>query len=137
MTAHENPFAGTWIANLSKSKRHPDNQFREATLEFGMNGERLTITDIVVNASGQEEKERHTILIDGKEHPSADGNGYFITANWLGTHVLETTAKKSGEVVGRGMYLVSRDGQTLTISADQQLIVCDRKENQVREPNNI
>jgi flagellar basal body rod protein FlgC len=127
MTAQENPFAGTWIANLSKSKRHPDNQFREATLEFAVNGESLTITDVVVNASGKEEKGRHKIQIDGKEHPSADGNGYFITANWLASHVLETTAKKAGEIVGRGMYLVSQDGKTLTISADQQLIVCDRK----------
>ena len=127
MKPEENPFVGTWIANLSKSRRHPDNQFQEATLEFALDGDRLTITDLVVDSSGREEKRTHTIKIDGNEHPSTGGRGYFIAGSWLGSHILEASATKDGEIVGHGMYLVSPDGKTLTISADQQLIVCDRK----------
>ena len=41
-------------------------------------------------------------------------------------NVLETVAKKDGQVVGRGMYEVSRDANTLTVSGDDMLIVFDR-----------
>lgn len=127
MTAQENPFVGAWIANLSKSERHPDNQFRQAILEFAVAGPSVTVTDICVDASGWEERGRSTIQTDGQEHPFADGNGYFITANWISSNVLETMARKDGQIVGRGRYVVSADGKTLTISADEQLIVCDRQ----------
>ena len=40
--------------------------------------------------------------------------------------MLETVAKKDGQVVGRGMYEVSRDANTLTVSGDDMLIVFDR-----------
>ncbi len=36
------------------------------------------------------------------------------TAEWLSPRRLETTAKKDGGVVGRGVYEVSDDGKTLT-----------------------
>jgi len=127
MSTQENPFVGTWVANLPKSKRHPDNQFRQAMIEFAMDGASLTITDVVIDSSGQEEKGKNTILVDGKEHPSTRGNGYFITAAWTSSHVLQTMAKKDGQIVGLGRYAVSDDGTTLTISTDQQQIVCDRQ----------
>jgi hypothetical protein len=40
-----------------------------------------------------------------------------LTGRWLGTHGLETVAAKNGQIVGRGMYEVSADGRTLTVSA--------------------
>jgi len=47
-------------------------------------------------------------------------------AKWRSSHILETVAKKDGEVVGWGTYEVSDDGQTLTISGEAQRIVLDR-----------
>ena len=47
-------------------------------------------------------------------------------ATWRGSQVLETVAKKDGQVAGWGKYEVSDDGNTLTISGDKQLIVLDR-----------
>ncbi len=60
-------------------------------------------------------------------------------ARWLGSHVLETIAKKDGQVVGQGTYEVSADGKTLTVSSKdasenaqgwqsefEQVIVLDR-----------
>jgi hypothetical protein len=29
-----NPFLGTWVANLEKSRRHANHQFQSATLTF-------------------------------------------------------------------------------------------------------
>ena len=117
---------GKWTANLSSSKRHPTNQFQSATLQFTVDGDSVTITDVVVDDSGREEHGKNTILVDGNEHPSENGNGYALVARWRGSRVLETIAKKNGQVVGWGTYEVSDDGKILTISGDQQVIVLDR-----------
>ena len=121
-----NPFVGKWIANLSKSKRHPSNQFQSAILEFAVAGDIVTITDIVVDAEGHEAHGKNTILADDNEHPSEERDGYVLMARWRGPHVLETEAKKNGQKVGWGRYEVSDDGKTLTISGDEQMIVLDR-----------
>ena len=122
----ENPFVGTWTANLSKSRPHPGNQFQSAKIQFAMAGRTVTITDVVVNASGQEDRCKNTIQVDGNEHTSEHGNGYVLMAGWRGSHVLVTEAKKDGQLVGWGTYEVSADGKTLTISSDEQMIVLDR-----------
>jgi len=121
-----NPFVGMWTANLSSSKRHPSNQFQSATLQFTVDGDSVTITDVVVDDSGREEHGKNTILVDGNEHPSENGKGYALVARWRGSRVLETIAEKNGQVVGWGTYEVSDDGKILTISGDQQVIVLDR-----------
>ena len=121
-----NPFVGKWTANLSKSRRHPANQFQSATLQFEVIGDIVTIIDVVVDASGREEHGKNTILVDGNEHESEERNGYVLMATWRGSQVLETIAKKDGQVAGWGKYEVSDDGKTLTISGDEQLIVLDR-----------
>jgi len=121
-----NPFVGKWTANLSKSKRHPGNQFQSATLQFTVVGDTVTILDAVVDETGREVQGKNTILVDGHEHTS--DNGYVLVARWRGSHVLETEAKKDGLMAGWGKYEVSEDGQTLTISGDEQVIVLDRNQ---------
>lgn len=140
LPAQENPFAGQWTANVSKSTRHPANQFQSAALQFAVAGDTVTISNVSVSASGQTEHGENTIQADRREHPSAHGNRYVLVARWLGSHALETVAKKDGQVVGRGTYEVSADGKTLTVSAKDgsangdgwrtdfdQVIVLDRK----------
>ena len=121
-----NPFTGKWRANLSKSKRHPGNQFQSAMLEFTVEGDVVTIVDFVIDDSGHEESGKNIILVDGDEHPSENGNGYILIARWRSSRVLETVAKKDGQIVGWGKYEVSDDGKTLTISGDEQKILLDR-----------
>jgi len=111
----QDPFVGTWTANVSKSTRHPANQFQRATLHFDVVGDAVTITNVVVDESGREERGTHTIQADGQEHPPG-GGGYALMANWRASHILETVGTKDGQVVGRGMYQVSADGKTLTVS---------------------
>ena len=125
VTKEVNPLAGTWIANLSKSRRHPANQFQRATLQFEVVSDVVTIDDLVVDDSGHEERRRNIVQADGVERVSE--NGYAFTARWRGAHVLETVAKKDGKMVGWGTYEVSADLKTMTISADEQVIVLDRQ----------
>jgi hypothetical protein len=119
-----NPFVGKWIANLSKSKRHPSNPFRSATIEFAVDGDIVTIMDVVVDESGHEVSGKNTILIDGVEH--SPNHGYVLVARWNGPRIIETLAKKDNQVVGWGKYEVSDDGQSLIITGDKQMIVLDR-----------
>jgi hypothetical protein len=119
------PFAGSWVANLSKSRRHPSHQFQRATLEISVAGNIVTILDSVTDETGREERRTNTLEADGMEHRSGC-NGYVLMARWRGPRMLETMATKDGKVVGRGSYEVSADDATLTASGDKQRVVFDR-----------
>jgi hypothetical protein len=123
---HEHPFAGVWRANLTKSKRHPENLFQSATLQFEVIGDVVTITDVVVDASGREERTTNTLQADGKEYPHQ--HGYVVTTRWLGARVLEAVVTKNGQPEGRVTYEVSPDRTMLTLSAGEQLSVFDRSD---------
>jgi hypothetical protein len=112
----DNPFVGTWTANIAASRRHPSNQFQSATIRFAVDGDAVTLTHTSIDASGQELHGTNTIAADGKEHPFEQSNGVVLIARWLGSRVLETEAKKAGHVVGGGRYEVSADGKALTAS---------------------
>ena len=112
-----NPFVGVWTADVSRSKRHPANEFQRATLRFAVDGDTVTITDVVVNAAGQEERGTNTILVDGVERRSGRGDRYALVALWHGPRIIETIAREDGVIVGRGTYEVSADGRTLTLSS--------------------
>ena len=126
-TPATSPFIGTWTANVARSRRHPLNPFRSATMRFEVDGPHVTVSDDVVDADGRTEHDEHTIVADGQEHPV--GSGYSLMAAWRNEHVLETLGRKDGEVIGRGRYEVADDGRTMTISSDEQTIVLDRVES--------
>jgi hypothetical protein len=122
----KNQFAGAWTANMSKSRPHPDSPFHCALLHVDVVGDKVTITDIVIDASGREERHENVLKADGLEHKS-DYGGYALVANWIGSNALETVVKKNGQVEGRVKYEISADYATLIISTGDQLFVCDRR----------
>jgi hypothetical protein len=109
------PFAGTWSIVQSTSDQRPDHPFERATLEFDVRAEAVTITDVVVDASGREERGVHAIHADGKPHASE--HGYALTAKWHGAYVLEIVTQRDGHDMSRMIYEVTRDLDTLTLSA--------------------
>ena len=121
-----NPFVGQWMANLAKSKRHPGRQFQSAMMEFSVEGNNVTLTDIVVEESGQQSKSQSTIPVDGNEHLLENGNGNAFIATWRGPHSFEVVAKKDGEIVGWGIYETSDNGKILIITSEEQQIVLER-----------
>ena len=119
------PLTGRWIADVSRSKRHPANQFRSATIVFAVDGNTVNIADEFVDEAGKTTRGRNIIEADGVARPM--GNGFVVTATWLARNDLETVAMKNGEEVGRGRYTVSADGRHMTIiSNGDQVIVLDR-----------
>ena len=132
-----NPFSGTWIANIEKSRRHANHQFQSATLTFELVGDDVSLTHAGVNMSGKHESGTTVLHPDGQERPvSPQAPGVVAAARWIGTHVLVSEAKKDGRVVGKGAYEVSEDGRTLTATVEgtdaagkafEQVIVFDRE----------
>ena len=84
----------------------------------------MLFTDIVTDESGQELRGTNEVHADGVERGTA--NGYAVTARWRSERVLETIARKDGTVVGHGLYEVSPDGTTLTVTSNEQLLVLER-----------
>jgi endonuclease YncB( thermonuclease family) len=124
MPASRHPLAGTWKANLTKSTPHPDNPFQSATLEIVVDGDTVTITDVVIDASGREERGRNTLHADGVG--LAYEHGYTVTTTWLSARALEATVTRNAQLEGRVTYEASADGQTLTLSTAEQMSVFDR-----------
>jgi hypothetical protein len=123
----EHPLAGRWIANVALSKRHPSNQFQRAIITFAVRGNTVAVDDESIDEAGRLQRNRNVVVCDGTGHSLA--NGLILTATWRGRRVLHTVATRNGQVVGRGEYVVSRDGRRLTISANDgdQVIVLDRE----------
>src|SRR5687767_7324657 len=107
------PLAGTWKANLEKSRRDPNHQFFGATIRLAIEGEDVTLIFGGVNAAGKSEEGTRTMRADGQEHPEAAAPGV-MTATTLDARRLKAVATKDGSVIGSGTYEVSEDGQTLT-----------------------
>jgi hypothetical protein len=88
-------------------------------------GNTVTITDVVVDATGREEQGRNTLHVDGQER--AREHGYVVAATWLDSHVLEAVVTKAGRIEGRVQYVLSVDGNTLTLSAGEQVTIFNRE----------
>jgi len=132
----KSPFDGTWIANISKSKRHPNHLFKSAALTFTVSDGIVTLSYRGVNMSGAEEKGITTFHPDGKEHPLEGLPGGLEVSRWLTPRILKTVATKDGKVIGQSTFEVSGDGKTLTANLSgtdasgakfEQVIVCDRE----------
>jgi len=134
MTA--NPLVGSWLANLAKSRRHPNHLFQSATLVFEVAGNDVTLSHGGVNAGGQPESGTAMFQADGVERPVPGQAAVTVVARWNGPGVLEINAKREGTPIGGSSYAVSPDGTTLTATVSgidaagalfDQVIVFDRK----------
>jgi len=106
------PLAGSW--RLERAE--PPDGAAPSTIEFGIDGDLVTITDVRLDAPGRVERTATTLTADGREHPAA--HGYVVTATWMGSTRLEATARKDGAIVGRVVYQVSGDERTLTVDSE-------------------
>jgi hypothetical protein len=116
-TAAPNPFVGKWTADLSRSKLHPLNRLRAATVGFDVDGQEVTIDFVMVDESGRTDRGVNSFTADGHEHPSRHREDFNMCARWLGSHSLEAVVSRKGDFEGRVEYVVSPDGSTLTLSA--------------------
>ena len=67
LTPEPSPLAGRWVSDIAKSKRHPENLFRRATLHIAVAGNAVTITHDGVDELGRVDRGVNTIHADGVE----------------------------------------------------------------------
>ena len=113
----QSPFIGKWTADLSRSKLHPLNHLRAASIGFAIEGADVTIDYVMVDESGRTDRGVNSFVADGNEHPSRHRDGFIMRARWLGSHSLEAVVSRNGDFEGRVEYVVSADGSTLTLVA--------------------
>ena len=117
LQAAPNPFAGTWTADLTRSKQHPGYEFKSVVIEIAVVGNTVTITDKHVYANGKETSGVHTFEADGHQRPfeaPAVGPGLTLVAAWSTPRILDTVVRKDGTELTRVVYEVSADRKTLT-----------------------
>ena len=128
--AAQSPFAGSWSADLSRSRLDPKLALKGADITFGVSGNVISLESSVVLPSGKAIQERDTLRADGTE-TAAVTPGAVHVANWLGSHVLALITKKGNQNLALITYEVSADGQTLTARTSgvvDQVLVFKRRE---------
>jgi hypothetical protein len=126
--------AGTWIANIAKSRRHENHRFAAATMHFAIAQDEVRLSYEGVNASGKVERSEQVLRADGLPHDHPLEPGIVVTSS-LGPRGFASIATKDGATMGRGSYDVSEDGSTMTATVTgidgsgkpfEQVIVFDR-----------
>lgn len=132
----KHPFAGNWKANLEKSQRHENHQFKSATMQFEITENEVAVTYSGINMAGKQEGGTRKLHPDGKEHSITEAPGFVEITKWAGSNKLETVVKKDGSLYGQSSYEVSSDRKTLTATVKgtdakgrpfEQVIVYDRE----------
>ena len=91
-----NPFSGTRIANIEKSRRHTNHQFQSATVSFEIAGEDVSLTHSGVNVSGKRESGTTVLHPNGREHhvsPQAPG---VVVGDEMGRHRCSRVGSEEG-----------------------------------------
>lgn len=110
----EDPFGGSWKLNPEKSHFDPNHRVSAGTMRWERTGDGY-LMEAEGTHDGQAVQERPaTFILDGKEHTVPGQPGITAVASSPTPNIVHVEAKSAGHVVGRGSYVVSEDGTTLT-----------------------
>src|SRR5688500_15110019 len=102
----ENPFVGSWTADLSTSKLDPKLPLKGADLTIGVSGNIVTLASSIILPSGATHREKETLRADGTETAGTLTPGVVHVANWVGSHVLALIARKGNQNIALITYEV-------------------------------
>jgi hypothetical protein len=126
-TMDNDPFEGTWRAVNEESKWDPSYTPEQACIRFEATNDGYLLVAYGVK-DGEAVAERPTAIVpDGRRRPIVDLNGRPVEGvppgamafgNQPDTRTIEAGAEVDGEVLGKGTYRVSADGQRLHITTE-------------------
>lgn len=123
----EHPIVGTWVLNASRSTFHTAQLRHEGVmLEFGIAGSTITMTQVVVDPTGHDVAVKLAIRTDGQQQPVRFGKGMALEARWTDSHALEAVITSGAQIISRGIYEVSEDGERLAFTTPEHHVVFDR-----------
>lgn len=117
LLAQSNLFVGTWELNLTKTKYNPDPPPRNQTRKWDASG---MVTVEGTGAAGQPISYSYPIKGDGKEYPITGvvpNAGDKISSKRIDANTFEANFTRAGKHVETAVFVVSKDGKTLTITA--------------------
>ena len=127
MVMTHDPFEGTWKANNAQSNWDPKYTPEQACLRFEPTDTGYLLVAYGIK-DGQAVAERPTsIVADGRRRPVVDLNGRPIPGvppgalmfgNRPDRHTIEAGCEVDGKSLGGGIYTVSADGKTLTVTTE-------------------
>jgi len=108
---------GTWKLNLAKSKYTTDHPApKSLSVTFKEQPDGLVLDAVGADAKGDPIKIHWAAKFDGKDYPSTGGveGADTVSLKRVDANTIETTNKKSGQVVTTVRSVVSQDGKTRT-----------------------
>jgi len=116
--AQGDPFLGTWVLNVAKSKYTPGPPPKEQTVIYEAAGQGIKIAAKGTDAAGKPTTTTYTANYDGKDYLVGGNPDYDMTSlKRVNSNTVQFTRKKSGKVVQTGTNVVSADGKTRTVTA--------------------
>jgi hypothetical protein len=116
-SAQTDPFVGTLKLNVGKSTFSPGPPLRSATVVVAVSGQGLLAMLDGIDPQGMPIHAVYPMICDGQPHAvTGDPFGDASSCRRPDPYTLEYIALKAGREVGRGIIVVSRDGQTHTLN---------------------
>ena len=113
----EDPFDGAWKLNADKSQFDPNHQPSSATMHWERTPEGYKMTAEGIMGGGAAVQETPaTFILDGKDHAMPDAPGLTAIMSRPAPNVIKVESRNMGRIIGKGSYVVSEDGTTLTAS---------------------
>jgi hypothetical protein len=118
--AQTDPFTGTWILNLSKSKFEggPARKSEKRIVLSTPTGMKVDVDRTY--ADGTNQQFEYTSNLDGKSYPitgTAPYDADSISMNLSAPNTITFKILRGGKVIGSGSSVVSADGKTLTLTS--------------------
>lgn len=116
--AQGDPFIGTWVLNVAKSKYTPGPPPSSQTSVYEVAGQGVKVTTKGTDAAGKPTSSVFTANYDGKDYP-VTGNPDWdtTTVKRVDSHTLEFVRKKAGKVVQTATNVAAKDGKSRTVTA--------------------
>ena len=115
--AQADPFIGTWVLNVAKSKFQPGPAPKDQTSIYEASGQGVKVTTTASTAAGKPTTTAFTASYGGKDYPVTGSPDYdTVSLKRVNPNTVELTRKKAGKVVQTGTNVVSADGKTRTVT---------------------
>jgi|RhiMethySRZTD1v2_1073278.scaffolds.fasta_scaffold83942_2 hypothetical protein len=120
--AADDPFLGTWKANVAKSAFSPGPPPTSVTVTIEPNGTNgIKVTVEAINAKGEKTVAHYSANYDGKEYPFVQTgagavSGQTVSLKRIDSHTVERTTYVEGKQLMTEQWVVSQDGKTRTVT---------------------
>jgi len=118
-TVKPDPFVGTWVLNVAKSKYTPGPAPKSSTAVYSAAGAGLHVVATGVSATGAATRTEYTANFDGKDYPVTGSPDYDMTSlKRVSLNRITFIRKRAGAVAQTGSMVVSTNGATRTVTTD-------------------